>query len=38
MALGEGGAERLIAYPILLGLIALGGYLIGSIPAEESLQ
>lgn len=38
MVLGEGGAERLIAYPVILGLIALGGYLMGSVPTKESLQ
>jgi hypothetical membrane protein len=32
MALGVGGAERLIVYPVILGIIALGGYLSGSIP------
>lgn len=35
MALGEGGAERLIVYPVILGIIALGGYLNGSIPIES---
>nr|WP_276324874.1 MULTISPECIES: DUF998 domain-containing protein [Methanobacterium] len=35
MALGEGGAERLIAYPVILGLIALGGYLTGSARQES---
>jgi len=25
--LGDGGAERLLAYPVLLYLVALGGYL-----------
>jgi hypothetical membrane protein len=35
MALGEGGAERLIAYPVILGLIALGGYLTGSAHQES---
>jgi hypothetical protein len=34
MVLGEGGAERLIVYPVILGIIALGGYLNGSIPVE----
>jgi hypothetical protein len=38
MALGIGGTERLIVYPIILGIIALGGYLSGSIPAEETKQ
>ena len=36
MALGEGGAERLIVYPIILSIIALGGYLSGAVPLEES--
>ena len=30
-ALGVGGAERLVAYPVVLWLIALGGYLISSL-------
>ncbi len=30
MAFGTGGAERLIVYPVILGVIALGGYLTGS--------
>lgn len=38
MALGEGGAERLIAYPIIFGLIALGGYIMGSTQSVESLE
>lgn len=28
--LGKGGAERVVAYPILIWLITLGGYLMGS--------
>ena len=35
MVFGEGGAERLIVYPIILSVIALGGYLSGSIPSES---
>ena len=31
MAFGTGGTERLIVYPVILGVIALGGYLTGSI-------
>ncbi len=30
MAFGVGGTERLIVYPVILGVIALGGYLMGS--------
>ena len=29
MAFGIGGTERLIVYPVILGVIALGGYLTG---------
>jgi hypothetical membrane protein len=36
MAFGIGGAERLIVYPVILGLIVLGGYLSGSV--VESVQ
>jgi hypothetical membrane protein len=35
MVLGVGGTERLIVYPVILGIIALGGYLSGSIPIES---
>jgi hypothetical protein len=28
-AMGEGGGERWIAYPIILWVMALGGYLMG---------
>jgi hypothetical membrane protein len=35
MTLGVGGAERLIVYPVILGIVALGGYLSGSIPLES---
>ena len=31
MAFGIGGTERLIVYPVILGIITLGGYLMGSI-------
>lgn len=31
MAFGIGGTERLIVYPVILGVIALGGYLTGSM-------
>ena len=34
MAFGIGGTERLIVYPVILGIIALGGYLMGSIHQE----
>ena len=34
MAFGTGGTERLIVYPVILGVIALGGYLTGSIHQE----
>jgi hypothetical membrane protein len=29
-AIGHGGSERMIAYPVMLWLLALGGYLLGS--------
>ena len=29
LGIGEGGMERMIAYPTILGLIAFGGYLLG---------
>jgi hypothetical membrane protein len=35
MVFGTGGAERLIVYPVILGVIALGGYLTGSIHHES---
>ena len=35
MAFGIGGTERLIVYPVILGVIALGGYLTGSIHQES---
>ncbi|OEC86362.1 MULTISPECIES: DUF998 domain-containing protein [Methanobacterium] len=35
MVFGTGGAERLIVYPVILGVIALGGYLTGSIHQES---
>ena len=28
-AIGHGGSERLIAYPVMLWMIAVGGYLLG---------
>lgn len=31
MAFGIGGTERLIVYPVILGIIALGGYLAGAM-------
>ena len=35
MAFGIGGTERLIVYPVILGVIALGGYLTGSVHQES---
>ena len=35
MAFGTGGTERIIVYPVILGVIALGGYLTGSIHQES---
>ncbi|MEL7670608.1 DUF998 domain-containing protein [Methanobacterium sp.] len=35
MVFGTGGTERLIVYPVILGVIALGGYLTGSIHQES---
>ncbi len=34
MAFGTGGTERLIVYPVILGVIALGGYLTGQMHLE----
>jgi hypothetical membrane protein len=34
--LGEGGVERWVAYPIVLWLIATGGYLLGPGPGRRS--
>ena len=37
--LGHGGTERMIVYPVMLWLVALGGYLVGpSEPATESVR
>ena len=33
--IGHGGAERMIAYPVMGWLLALGGYLMASDPAAE---
>jgi hypothetical protein len=30
MTLGRGGAERIVAYPVLIWVVAFGGYLMGS--------
>lgn len=35
MTLGIGGTERLIVYPVILSIVALGGYLSGSIPLKS---
>ena len=35
MTFGIGGTERLIVYPVILGVIALGGYLTGSMHQES---
>jgi hypothetical membrane protein len=35
-AIGHGGAERLIVYPAMLWLVALGGYLFGTRELERS--
>ncbi|MGZ7049324.1 MAG: DUF998 domain-containing protein [Methanobacterium sp.] len=35
MVLGVGGAERLIFYPVILGIITLGGYLSGTTSLDE---
>jgi len=29
-AIGHGGSERMIAYPVMLWILAFGGYLLGS--------
>jgi hypothetical membrane protein len=33
--IGHGGAERMIVYPVMLWLLAFGGYLLGAPDAEE---
>ena len=33
--IGHGGAERMIAYPVMGWLLAIGGYLMASDPAAE---
>jgi hypothetical protein len=33
--LGAGGAERWVAYPIVLWLVVFGGYLIGYSPRQS---
>jgi hypothetical membrane protein len=35
LELGKGGMERMIAYPVLLGAISLGGYFIGDSKNDE---
>ncbi len=35
MAFGIGGTERLIVYPVILGIIAMGGYLTGPVQSEK---
>jgi multisubunit Na+/H+ antiporter MnhC subunit len=35
LGLGKGGMERMIAYPVLLGAISLGGYFIGDSKNDE---
>ena len=35
MAFGTGGTERIIVYPVILGVIALGGYLMGSTSSKN---
>ena len=34
--IGHGGTERMIVYPVMLWLVAFGGYLLGSTPASPS--
>jgi hypothetical protein len=33
--IGHGGAERMIAYPAMLWMVALGGYLMGAPDTTE---
>jgi hypothetical membrane protein len=33
--IGHGGTERMIVYPVMIWLVAFGGYLLGSAPDEE---
>ncbi len=33
--IGHGGAERMIVYPVMLWLLAFGGYLMGREPVTE---
>jgi hypothetical protein len=32
--IGHGGAERMIVYPVMLWMLALGGYLMAAAPPE----
>lgn len=34
--LGEGGIERWVAYPIVLWLVAFGGYILGTAPSSRT--
>ena len=34
-AMGHGGAERMIVYPVMMWLMAFGGYLVGTPRVEE---
>lgn len=34
--IGHGGTERMTIYPVMLWLVAVGGYLLGSEPAEPA--
>lgn len=34
-AIGHGGAERMIVYPVMLWMLAFGGYLMASEPSDE---
>ena len=33
--MGHGGAERMIVYPVMMWLMAFGGYLLGTPRVEE---
>jgi hypothetical protein len=36
--IGHGGAERMIAYPVMLWLLALGGYLMATVVDKKDVK
>ncbi|MFC7028904.1 hypothetical protein ACFQJ5_16930 [Halomicroarcula sp. GCM10025324] len=37
-AIGHGGTERMIVYPVMLWLVAFGGYLLGKSEYTDHIQ